>query len=192
MPLKPSTEPIDITASDAIFKKIEKQIKVDDSPTAYRKKWPYYRENYGMAAKNILDAIHKEHRSQRIRAVGISVSTLKQQYYQGVYWLLDNLDKGGEYLKYYQHSRCLSFQNEGYIEIHYKGVVQSEAVSSIDWRLEFMKYLEEATEIGTKFHKVSIEVTPDDKDYLRAQLEPFGDIYLFKVTDNEVLVIKDK
>jgi hypothetical protein len=159
-----------------------------------RQKWPYYKESVAIAVRDKLDRLHERKVPQRIIADGISVHTLRLQYYQGVHYLLDELDPDGKYRELYNNTKAETKVYEGYIElfVRRRGGIGAAAMLDNDgtWKEQLEEFLTVATP-GAKFQRVNIVITDDDKNWIDGLLNPLGELFISKVDNNSVLIIRD-
>lgn len=145
----------------------------------------YYTEDQALAAKKILETLHETKHPVRIRPVqGRSLATIRQQFYQGTYFLLDNLDPNGLYRRYFEQTKASIATNE-YVEFTYKEASDT-ALNSLEvvvpWREDFMIFLDTAGP-NMKFYRSDISLSLDDLTWINNQLaglvKPSGDPMFF-------------
>lgn len=132
----------------------------------------YYTEEQALAAKKILDTLHETKCPVRVRPVqGRSLRTIRQQFYQGVYYLLDNLDPNGIYRRYFEQTKA-SITTGDYVEFTYKEHSDS-ALNSIEvvipWREDFAMFLDKAV-ANAKFYRNDISLSTADLEWINNQL----------------------
>ena len=132
----------------------------------------YYDEDSALAAKKILDTLHENKHPIRIRPVqGRALSTIRQQFYQGTYYLLDNLDTNGIYARFFSMTKA-SISTGEYVEFTYKeksDVALATFEEVIPWREEFSMFLDNAGP-NAKFYKPEVSLNMADLAWINSQL----------------------
>lgn len=162
----------------------------------YRHRWPYYKERYAEAVRKLLDKLFADPSKEflRIPAVGMAVETLRQQFFQGAAYLVDNMDPDGLYARMQKETRCRAYKRDGFIELNRRITIEDQVaqdtVAVIPWKAQILEFLEIA-EPGNKFRK-ALKLDDSDQMWIRSNLEPFGAEFIWQVTNREVIIIKDK
>lgn len=153
---------------------------------------PYYNEAHALEAMAILDKLHTARESLKIRAEGQAIATVRLKYYQGLKYLKDNpdgLDDQGKYKALAALTRCVTYAD--YIELHIKSAVKTYVNVLLEWKKPMLEWLEkEDLKLGDKFAPINVSLTADEVEWCIAMLEPLSAMFLFKVTGNELLIIR--
>lgn len=156
----------------------------------------YYKEEFAVAAKNLLDKLHSSGNTIRVPLNGCSVATIRLQYYQGAKYLIDNLDKEKKYKTLYANTVCRAY--EDYLELHVKRSFKTSleaAVEIIPWREEFEHFLDEAQK-DQKFYKAGLSLSDADLLWIESQLstmtkEDGSPAFYGEIQKDHILLIKD-
>ncbi len=165
----------------------------EQMPKTYRHRWPYYKERYAVAVRKLLDTLFENKEFLRVPAVGLTVETLRQQYFQGSQFLVDYMDPDGRYGVMKSEVRCRAYKRDGFIELNRRITIEDQVPTTDTvrpWRDELLEFLEIA-EPGSKYQK-PVKMSDADQSWARSQLEPFGAEFIWQVTNREIIVIKDK
>lgn len=131
----------------------------------------YYKEQHALEVKGLLDKLHADpSKPLRVQAVGVSVRTVRLQYYQGAKYLIENLDADHHYRDLYSRTKCLTYAN--YIELHVRGGTRSLSThveQVTHWREEFTRFLEEAKP-NDKLSLFNLALTEEEVTWAENQL----------------------
>ena len=161
----------------------------------------YYEEKHALATKKILESLHESGLPIRIRPTKQSLSTLRQQYYHGAYFLLDNLDPNGIYKRFFDRTRA-SIASGEYLEFTIKPCADNisplEDIEVVTpWKEEFMLFLDNAGP-NAKFYKPGVSLSQQDLIWINNQLvslvKPNGDPLFFGEIEigKPLLLIRDE
>lgn len=185
-----SERPPDLTPKEEDpFIALREQLKAHKT---FRHRWPYYKETFARAAMKIVSDVTTEARAKRYAAFGISVETLRSQFYQGLEYAIEYLDPDGELAAKRKGIRCRTDYIGKYIEVYpVRSLLDAKELASEDegWRDRVLNFLEESTR-GAKFH-LEVTLSSEDQAWLRSQLEPLGEAFIYQITPREVTIIKD-
>jgi hypothetical protein len=179
-----SEQPIELTPFEIIRR----------SRIVYRRNWSYYNQVYADGAKRLLDILHTKGETIRIPAQGMSIETLRLQYYQGIQYLLDNGPDAEKYAALYKKTRGKPYRSDGFFELSIrKTILDAQPTTSQvqPWKEAILEFMEVAAP-GSRLPKMVRHFTEDDKAWLRCQLDPFGAEFVWQVTDDELILIRDK
>lgn len=149
---------------------------------------PYYNERSAQEVKRILDELHITMQPLKIRTEGISIATVRLRYYQGLKYLKDNMDSDNRYKELSKCTRCVTYLD--YIELHIKKKAQTIISKVSDWKQKFTEWIETEHTIGDKFYPVGVSLSDDEVSWCLDQIEPLKELFLFKITNNEIMIIR--
>lgn len=154
-------------------------------------RWSYYKAPHAEAVRKLLDKLHDSKEILRVPAKHMSIETLRLQYYQGAAYLIDN-DESGKYEALYKRTRCRAFRGQHYIELSIKSDISDLEGSCDDtgWREKLLEFIELSV-VGNRI-SLPFKFDEEDRTWIRSQLEPFADKFIWQIADNELIVIKDK
>lgn len=157
----------------------------------------YYSEQAALFSKKILDQLHETKLPVRIRPDGYAINSLRVQYYQGLRYLLDNLDPSKHYFQLSKITKC-STANKEYAEFTIRGTLASQTLETVvPWKDQFSDYLDTATP-GKKLGPLDVSLSAADLQWIEGQLsglvKPNGDpLFLAQVEIGKpLLLIRDE
>lgn len=189
---------MDATNKDDLDRKFkETAINLFSAMTKYRHmeihaKKPYYTERFAMQAKGFLDMLHGpgDHTKIRIELEGRRPDSIRLQLYQGIEYLVDNMDTEGLYslLKEATNIRMFADCVEMYVDPTKKGATIDKERT---WKLELDSFLIEA-QVCETFHKHTL-LTEADIEYIHnafAQFPP--EQFAYRVSKGELRAVRSQ
>lgn len=120
------------------------------------------------AAKKIIDTLHESGTPIRVRSTGLSIATMRIQFYQGVKYLTANLDPEKKYAMLSKLTKCSA--REDFLEFTIRETAILDRLEMVvPWREELTEYLNNAGP-GDKFPRTNISLDTADVIWIGNQL----------------------
>ena len=151
---------------------------------------PYYNLSQGQAVRKILEAIiAAPDKIQRIPGMGVKLTTIRQQWYQGVEYVLDNLDKDNRYKQLTQNLRTKL--DHGYLTVFVTGanLVPLQATPMTNHRMNLENFIETA-EPGDKFPDEQVLLSDEDVMELSSIMLGLEELFDYHIDRTTIKVIR--
>ena len=162
----------------------------------------YYNEQEALAVKTIIDRVLTSNAPMKLIPKGISIVTLRLQYFEGLRYLKTVLDTSYEAKA--RLVRCSTNTIEGYIEVSPRsyarkdrmpGIVTSIASATIGpsndtWRDELVTWLDAKPKLRESFSRDGLLLTKEEQKWAASQLEGLEHLFIYEITENTILVVR--
>lgn len=157
-----------------------------------RARRPYYNETFGMAAKEIVDQLLRDTTAPIKLAVhGISPATERQKLYQGLEYLVEQLDPDGKYAQARPFIR--THLGPDHVLVRMAGVefagfaFKKVTVDYVDELTEFIN----TSEPGQIYKPEGVILTDTQIAHIKSLLDPMGDLFTAIVMRNKLYVLRN-
>lgn len=148
-----------------------------------RRRQPYYQERYANWAKDLIDKVITTGKPYVIPIGDLAFNSIKLQWSQASKYLLDYLDKSGEYSDKLKLLSVSHDKNRGTIVSPKKVSGILKAYQTEEWRVKFQLWIEEVSNDTTMpvFERIGIGLSQDDAKWLNQFLEPLKDMFVWDI-----------
>jgi len=142
---------------------------------------PYYKESTGLEVKRILDLVARTGRTWEVPIGEFTLSTIRQKWYQGLNWLLENADPEKRYADINSRLDVRAYSRRGLV-IRPKAEAGILAAYAEDdkWKEEFLSFVQDS-EPRQKFERYGIPITPEDILWINNLLAPIASRFVWSV-----------
>ena len=150
---------------------------------------PYYTDSCAEECAEILRVVTTTGAPRLIPSDERSLSTIRNRWYQGLRFLLENLDPDKSFFKMAQNVIVKSIRHKGVLVKPRPECGALRAFMVADWKPDLIKFIESAR-VGQKFERLSIPLSDEDLSYVRDMLAPVKHLFISSIDKRGIRIIR--